>query len=80
MARHRGKFRPVPRGATPVEDFHQPLGLSVNRTAMDLRVPATRISAMVPAGSRTPPRTRRSAGSNYRYTRVRRRNLHLEAR
>lgn len=47
MAHKRIKLPPVPPGETLAEDFLKPLGLSVNRLAMDLRVPATRIGEIV---------------------------------
>ena len=34
-------------GATILEDYLKPLGMSVNRLALDLRVPATRIGDIV---------------------------------
>ena len=38
---------PIHPGETLREDFMKPLGLSVNRLALDLHVPATRISEIV---------------------------------
>lgn len=38
---------PVHPGEILREDFMRPLGLSVNRVALDLRVPATRIGEIV---------------------------------
>ena len=38
---------PVHPGETLREDFLEPLGLSAHRLALDLRVPATRISEIV---------------------------------
>ena len=47
MARIRSKLSPVPPGETLLEDFLKPLNLSVNRLALELRVPVTRISEIV---------------------------------
>lgn len=44
MAKKRAKLPPIPPGETLREDFLKPLGLSVNRLALELRVPATRIN------------------------------------
>ena len=38
------KLKPVHPGETLREEFMVPLGLSMNRVAMDLRVPVTRIA------------------------------------
>jgi addiction module HigA family antidote len=38
---------PVPPGETLLEDFLKPLNLSVNRLALELRVPVTRMSEVV---------------------------------
>ena len=46
MSRRR-KMPPIHPGETLREDFMKPLGLSVNRLALDLHVPATRISEIV---------------------------------
>jgi antitoxin HigA-1 len=55
MSRHKGSF-PATRTFSPVpvhpgehlrEDFMRPLGLSINALALALRVPATRILAIV---------------------------------
>jgi antitoxin HigA-1 len=41
------KFPPIHPGATLLEDFMKPLRLSINRLAIELRVPATRIHEIV---------------------------------
>jgi addiction module HigA family antidote len=41
------KLRPVHAGEILLEDFMKPLGLSMNRMAIDLRVPVTRIADIV---------------------------------
>ena len=41
------KLRPVHPGEVLREEFMQPLGLSMNRVALDLRVPVTRIADIV---------------------------------
>src|SRR5258708_24224536 len=41
------KLRPVHPGEILLEEFLKPLGLSMNRIAMDLRVPLTRIADIV---------------------------------
>ena len=45
MARRR--LRPIHPGEILSEEFMNPLGLSMNRMAMDLRVPVTRIADIV---------------------------------
>ncbi len=47
MPKKRSKFPPIHPGETLREDFLKPLGLSVNRLAMELHVPATRINDIV---------------------------------
>jgi addiction module HigA family antidote len=47
-----GKFPPVHPGETLLEDFMKPLRLSINRLAIELRVPATRMYEVV-RGQRT---------------------------
>ena len=47
MARKRAKVTPVPPSETLLEDFLKPLTLSVNRLALELRVPVTRMSEIV---------------------------------
>ncbi len=47
MPRKRSKIHPIHPGETLREDFLGPLGLSVNRLAIELRVPATRINDIV---------------------------------
>jgi addiction module HigA family antidote len=44
MIKKSGKLPPVHPGETLREDFLKPLGLSMNRLAMDLHVPVTRIT------------------------------------
>jgi len=41
------RLKPVHPGATLREDFLAPLGISMNRLAMDLHVPVTRIAEIV---------------------------------
>ena len=41
------KSKPVHPGEILLEEFMKPLGLSMNRMAMDLRVPVTRIADIV---------------------------------
>src|ERR1700687_2446569 len=41
------KLKPVHPGEILQEEFMKPLGLSMNRMAMDLRVPVTRIADIV---------------------------------
>ena len=41
------KLRPVHPGEILLEEFMKPLGLRMNRMAMDLRVPVTRIADIV---------------------------------
>ena len=41
------KLKPVHPGEILLEEFMKPLGLSMNRVAMDLRVPLTRIADIV---------------------------------
>jgi addiction module HigA family antidote len=43
----RRKLKPVHPGEILSEEFLKPLGLSMNRIAMDLRVPLTRIADIV---------------------------------
>jgi addiction module HigA family antidote len=44
MAKESTKLPPIHPGETLREDFLEPLGLSVNRLAIELHVPATRIN------------------------------------
>ena len=41
------KLKPVHPGEIPREEFMKPLGLSMNKLALDLRVPVTRIAEIV---------------------------------
>jgi addiction module HigA family antidote len=41
------KMKPVHPGEILLEEFMKPLGLSMNRVAIDLRVPVTRIADIV---------------------------------
>lgn len=41
------KLKPVHPGEILLEEFMKPLGLSMNRVALDLRVPVTRIADIV---------------------------------
>lgn len=47
MARNRKTMPPIHPGVTLREDFLQPLGLTANRLAIELRVPAARIGEIV---------------------------------
>jgi addiction module HigA family antidote len=47
MAKARRQLPPVHPGEILREDLLEPLGLSINRVARDLRVPVTRISEIV---------------------------------
>jgi addiction module HigA family antidote len=47
MAKKTKKLRPVHPGEILRQDFMVPLGLSMNRLALDLRVPVTRIAEIV---------------------------------
>ncbi|MFQ5777571.1 MAG: HigA family addiction module antitoxin [Terriglobia bacterium] len=47
MRRPGGVLEPVHPGEVLREDFMAPLGLSMNKLALDLRVPVTRISEIV---------------------------------
>ena len=42
-----GKLPPIHPGEILQEDFLKPLGISMNRLALDLRVPVTRIAEIV---------------------------------
>lgn len=44
MGRNTTKMAPIHPGETLREDFLKPLGLSANRLAMELLVPATRVN------------------------------------
>jgi addiction module HigA family antidote len=47
MARRKKLLPPIHPGEILREDYLKPLGLSMNRLALDLRVPVTRISEIV---------------------------------
>jgi addiction module HigA family antidote len=47
MAKAEGLMAPVHPGEILREDFMKPLGLSVNKLALELHVPATRIGEIV---------------------------------
>jgi antitoxin HigA-1 len=47
------KWKPAHPGEILREEFMKPLGLSMNRMAMDLRVPVTRIARIVAERRRT---------------------------
>lgn len=47
MSKSKALLPPVHPGEVLREDFMKPLGLSVNRLALDLHVPATRIGEIV---------------------------------
>ena len=47
MNKKRAKLPSIPPGETLREDFLKPLSLSINRLALELRVPVTRINDIV---------------------------------
>jgi addiction module HigA family antidote len=47
MAKHKTKMPPIHPGETLREDFMKPLGLTANRLAINLRVPAARVGEIV---------------------------------
>jgi antitoxin HigA-1 len=47
MAKKKRKMPPIHPGETLREDFMKPLGLTANRLAIQLRVPAARINEIV---------------------------------
>jgi addiction module HigA family antidote len=47
MPKKHEKLPPIHPGETLLEDFLRPLGMSVNRLALDLRVPVTRMNEIV---------------------------------
>lgn len=47
MSKRRSKLPPIPPGETLREDFLVPLHLSVNRLALELRVPVARMNDIV---------------------------------
>lgn len=47
MSKHEELIPPVHPGEILLEDFIKPLGLTVNKLALDLHVPATRIGEIV---------------------------------
>ena len=47
MSKRRKLLAPVHPGEVLREDFMAPLGLTMNRLALDLRVPVTRITEIV---------------------------------
>ena len=47
MTRNKRKLPPVHPGETLLEDFIKPLGLTANRLAINLRVPAARIGEII---------------------------------
>src|SRR5207245_10987730 len=47
MAKSQKRFSPIHPGEILRAEFMQPLGLSINRLALDLRVPVTRIAEIV---------------------------------
>src|SRR5438270_9731364 len=47
MSKSEGLMPPVHPGEVLREDFMKPLGLTINRLALDLRVPATRIGEIM---------------------------------
>ena len=47
MSKSEALMSPVHPGEILREDFMKPLGLTINRLALDLRVPATRIGEIV---------------------------------
>jgi addiction module HigA family antidote len=51
------RIKPVHPGEILREDFMEPHGLSINRLALDLRVPVTRIAEVVREGRAITPDT-----------------------
>lgn len=47
MAKNKTKMPPIHPGETLREDFMKPLGLTANRLAINLRVPAARIGEII---------------------------------
>jgi addiction module HigA family antidote len=47
MGKHRKRLPPIHPGEVLREDFMAPLGLSMNKLALELRVPVTRIAEIV---------------------------------
>ncbi|MGH7949983.1 MAG: HigA family addiction module antitoxin [Candidatus Binataceae bacterium] len=47
MAKNGRRLAPIHPGTLLREDFMEPLGLSMNRLALDLRVPVTRVADIV---------------------------------
>lgn len=62
------KLRPVHPGEVLREDFMLPLGLSMNRLALDLRVPVTRIAEIVHESRRISGDTALRLGLYFRTT------------
>ncbi|MCU1241776.1 MAG: putative plasmid maintenance system antidote protein family [Candidatus Acidoferrum typicum] len=52
----RRKLKPIHPGEILREEFMTPLGLSMNKMAMDLRVPVTRIADIVTRSAASPPK------------------------
>ena len=57
MAKTNDKLAPVHPGEVLLEEFLKPLGLSQNRLALDIRVPARRINEIVHGKRRVTPDT-----------------------
>jgi addiction module HigA family antidote len=57
MKKNSDKLAPVHPGEVLLEEFLKPLGLSQNRLALDIRVPARRINEIVHGKRRVTPDT-----------------------
>jgi addiction module HigA family antidote len=57
MSKAEGLMAPVHPGKILREDFMKPLGLSVNKLALELHVPATRIGEIIHERRRTTAET-----------------------
>ena len=57
MANKNDRLAPVHPGEVLLEEFLKPLGLSQNRLALDIRVPARRINEIVHGKRRVTPDT-----------------------
>ncbi|MGD2048036.1 MAG: HigA family addiction module antitoxin [Chloroflexota bacterium] len=57
MNKNSDKLAPVHPGEVLLEEFLKPLGLSQNRLALDIRVPARRINEIVHGKRRVTPDT-----------------------
>jgi antitoxin HigA-1 len=63
MSKSEGLMPPVHPGEVLREDFMKPLGLTVNRLALELHVPATRIGEIVHERRRITAETDAASGT-----------------